>query len=87
MTKAEKAALLAYPDFDGPCDKPNSMEDSTVLRRVRKGYEEGYINGAKEMYDFIHEFAHHYAWTEEDGNVHLPTFMHDFMKEARQFNI
>lgn len=80
--KAEEAALREYPTYEGASPEWVKAHLSSCTEFI-KGYE----IGAREMYDFIHEFAHNYAWTEEDGTVHLPTFIHDFMKEARKFEV
>ena len=43
--------------------------------------------GMNIMLTFITEYAKNYAFAHDDGSVDLNTFMHDFMKDVRVFDI
>ena len=43
-------AIAAYPDFIGPCDKPNIQEDTQVIRLQREACRQGLRDALKSLW-------------------------------------
>ena len=80
MGRAKKFATEQYPerwfrDIDG--DSYDSNE------REREACEKGYEQGREETLRFVYSYLTHYLWMDDKGNAHVPTLVHDMMKDFR----
>lgn len=76
MTPVEQAAIKEYPDFQGPCDKPNMMsDDGRVNQMLREAYIKGATDAARKIWAQIKVYetkdcAGHYS----DEKISMATY-------------
>ena len=83
MERAKKFANEEYPvkwfrDIDGDSYDTNARE--------REACEIGYEKGREETLELVYDYLRGYLWKDDNGNTHVPTLLHDIMKDFRNPN-
>lgn len=76
MTPVEQAAIKEYPDFQGPCDKPNMMsDDGRINQMLREAYVKGATEFCRTIWAQIHvEITKNCVGHYDDENISMATY-------------